>query len=607
MSQTRRLAAILAADVAGYSRLMGADEEGTHERLKALRYELVDPKIAEHHGRIVKNTGDGMLVEFPSVVDAVRCAVEVQQAMPERNTGAAADNRLELRIGINLGDVIVEPDDLYGDGVNIAARIEGLADAGGVFVSNTVHDQVRDRLPFVFEDLGEQQVKNIARPVRVYRVRLERPLPNPPPQAGSAPPGPRDARPEDKLSAQVGAADPPALALPDKPSIAVLAFQNMSGDPEQEYFADGMVEEITTALSRIRWLFVSARNSSFTYKGQAVDVKQVGRELGVRYVLEGSVRKASGRVRITAQLIEAETDAHLWADRFDGSLEDIFELQDRVAISVAGAIEPTLQAAEIRRSAERPTNDLTAYDLYLRALALSFTWQRDAIIRALDLLEQAIERDPHYGSALVDAAFRHFEMHVNGWSENPEASRRKGIELARRALQEAGDDPNVLSKAAYVLGYFGEEINTAIALLDRGLILNPSSARGWQWSGWLRLWTGQPDLAIEHFETSLRLNPREQRANPFMGIGVAHFFARRFEEARATLLQSLQEKPNWVPSYRFLASCCAHMGRLEEAQETVERLRALTNVVVPGAENWRNPEHRELYLSGLRLASGEAT
>jgi TolB-like protein len=343
MSQTRRLAAILAADVAGYSRLMGADEEGTLERLKALRRELLDPKIAEHHGRIVKTTGDGLLVEFASVVDAVRCAVAVQQAMPEREAGVAADSRIELRIGINLGDVIVEGDDLYGDGVNIAARIEALADAGGVFVSNTVHDHVRDRLPFVFEDLGEQQVKNIARPVRVYRVR--------------------DA------SAAVKSPSKPALALPDKPSIAVLPFANMSGDPEQEYFADGMVEEIITALSRIRWLFVIARISSFSYKGQAVDVKQVGRELGVRYVLEGSVRKSGGRVRISAQLIDALTGTHLWADRFDGSLEDVFELQDKVASSVAGVIEPALQVAETARSAHRPTNDLTAYELYLRALA----------------------------------------------------------------------------------------------------------------------------------------------------------------------------------------------------------------------------------------------
>jgi TolB-like protein len=379
----------------------------------------------------------------------------------------------------------------------------------------------------------------------------------------------------------------------------------MSGDPDQEYFADGMVEEIITALSRIRWLFVVARNSTFTYKRQAIDVKRVGRELGVRYVLEGSVRKGGNRVRITGQLIDAVTGTHLWADRFDGMIEDVFELQDKVALHVAGVIEPTLEAAEIQRSTERPTDDLTAYDLYLRALALAFSWERDANIQALDLLEQAIERDPRYGSALVDAAFKHFEMHLNGWSENPELTRRKGIELARQALLVAGDDPNVLSKAAYALGYFGEEINAAIALVDRGLELNPSHARGWQWSGWLRSWAGQPDLAIKHFETSLRLNPREQRANPFMGIGVAHFFARRFEEATATLLQSLQEKPNWVPSYRFLASCYAHMGRLDEAKETVERLRRLTSVVIPSAIHWRNAEHRELFLSGLRLAGGE--
>ncbi len=578
----RRLAAILAADVVGYSRLMGADEEGTLERLKALRRELLDPQIAEHRGRIVKTSGDGLLVEFASVVDAVRCAVEVQQAMPGRNAGVGADNRVELRIGINLGDVIVEGDDLYGDGVNIAARIEALADPGGVFVSNTVHDHVRDRLPFTFEDLGEQQVKNIARPIRVYRVRDSAT-----PESPSAP-------------------APPALPLPDKPSIAVLPFQNISGDPEQEYFADGMVEEITTALSRIRWLFVIARNSSFTYKGQAVDIKQVGRELGVRYVLEGSVRKAGGRVRITAQLIDAQSGAHLWADRFDGSLEDVFELQDQVALSVAGVIEPTLHAAEMARSAERPTTDLSAYDLYLRAYALAFSWERSATIRSLELLEQAIERDPRYGSALAQAAARHFELHVNGWTNDPETSRRKGVELSRRALQVAGDDPNVLCNVAYILAYFGEEIGAAIALVDHGLKLNPSSARGWQWSGWIRAWAGEPDPAIKHFETSLRLNPREQRANPLMGIGVAHFFAGRLEEARAALLRSLQEKPNWVPTYRFLASCYAHMGRLDEARDVIRRLRTLTSVLVPSAENWRDPNHREFYLSGLRLAAGEA-
>jgi TolB-like protein/class 3 adenylate cyclase len=581
----RRLAAILAADVAGYSRLMGADEEGTHERLKAHLQHLVDPKIEEHRGRIVKNTGDGMLVEFGSVVEAVRCAAEIQLGMIDRNADIPEDERISFRMGVNLGDVIVEPEDIFGDGVNIAARLEALAEPGGICVTRVVRDQVRDKLDFSFEDKGEHQVKNIARPIRVHRVVL-----------GEAPGSPEPA---------TGPSIKPPLALPDKPSIAVLPFQNMSGDPEQEYFADGMVEEIITALSRIRWLFVIARNSSFTYKGQAVDVKQVGRELGVRYVLEGSVRKAGGRVRITAQLIEAETDAHLWAERFDGSLEDIFELQDQVANSVAGVIEPTLQAAEIRRSVERPTSDMTAYDLYLRAVALGFSWERGGILQSIELLEQAIERDPRYGSALIEAAFRHFEIHLNGWSENPGVNRRKGIELARQALQVAGDDPNVLTRAAYVLGYFSEEISIAIALLARGLELNPSSARGWQWSGWLRLWAGEPDLAIKHFETSLRLNPREQRANPFMGIGVAHFFARRFEEARAMLRQSLQEKPNWVPTYRFLASCCAHLGRIDEAREIVEQLRCLTNVIVPAATHWRNLEHRELFLSGLRLTVGE--
>jgi TolB-like protein/Tfp pilus assembly protein PilF len=577
----RRLAAILAADVAGYSRLMGADEEGTHERLGAHFRELVEPKIAGHRGRIVKNTGDGFLADFTSVVDAVRCAVDMQRGMAERNASVAPTERIQFRIGINLGDVIVEEHDIFGDGVNVAARLEALAEPGGICVSRVVRDQVRDKLDFAFEDAGEQRVKNIARPMRVYRFR--------------------DVATGERPSAPI------ALPLPDKPSIAVLPFANMSGDPEQEYFADGMVAEIITALSRIRWLFVIARNSTFTYKGQAVDVKQVGRELGVRYVLEGSVRKAGGRVRITGQLIDALTGAHLWADRFDGALDDIFELQDQVASNVAGVIEPALKAAEIRRSAERPTNDLTAYDLSLRALALTFSWEKDATIGALDLLEQAIERDPHYGSALAQAAARHYDLHVNGWTEDPEASRRKGIDLSRRALQVAGDDPDVLSRAGLTLGYFGEEIDAAIALLDRSLELNPNAALGWQRSGWLRLWAGHTDLAIDHFETSLRLNPREQRANPSMGIGLAHFCARRFEEAKARLLQSLQEKPNWVQTYRFLASCYAHLGRLDEARATLVQLRAITGEVMPNLAHWRSPEDRELFLTGLRLATGETT
>jgi TolB-like protein/class 3 adenylate cyclase len=584
VTQTRRLAAILAADVAGYSRLMGADEEGTLERLKALRRELLDPRITEHHGRIVKTTGDGVLIEFASVVDAVRCAVAVQQAMPERNTGSSADNRIELRIGINLGDVIVEGDDLYGDGVNIAARIEALADAGGIFVSNTVHDHVRDRVPFVFEDLGEQQVKNIARPVRVYRVR----------DLGVA-------------AKSLAAPTSPALPLPDKPSIAVLPFANMSGDPDQEYFADGMVEEIITALSRIRWLFVIARNSSLTYKGQAADVKQVGRELGVRYVLEGSVRKAGTQVRITGQLIDALTGVHLWADRFDGSLEDVFELQDRVAVSVAGVIEPALQAAEMRRSAARPTTDLGAYDLYLRALAAFYPITKEGILEALGLLEQAIAIDRQYGPALARAANCHLNLVRDGWAEAPETSRRKAGDLARQALQAGENDPGILAEAAHVLVQLGEDIGAMIGLVDRALAINPSYARGWFLSGILRLWAGQPDLAIERVETSLRLSPRERMTQPLSILGQAYFFKRQFDEALAKLLLAIQDNPGFPGPYRHLAACYAHMGRLDEARAIISRLRAITPLLVPSAAQCRNPEDRELLLSGLRLAAGDET
>jgi adenylate cyclase len=576
MTVTRRLAAILAADVAGYSRLMGADEEGTLARLNAHRRALFDPKIAEHGGRIVKTTGDGLLAEFPSVVDAVRCAVEVQRGMAERNAAVPAAERIEFRIGINLGDVIVEEGDIFGDGVNIAARLEALAEPGGVLISNTVHDQVRDRLPFAFTDLGDQQVKNIARPVRVYRVTAwETLMP--------------DA----------------ALPLPDKPSIAVLPFQNMSGDPEQEYFADGMVEEIITALSRIRWLFVIARNSSFSYKGQSPDLKQVGRELGVRYVLEGSVRKGGGRVRITAQLIDAATGTHLWADRFDGSLEDVFELQDKVASSVAGVIEPALQSAEIRRSGKRPTKDLTAYDLYLRGLSTLLSFSREGILSALSLLEQAIEHDRNYSPALAGAAICRMHIDINGWTEDAEQNRRAGIDYGRRALAAAGEDPGTLANAATALATFGEDIAAMIGVLDRALALNPSFARGWYLSGALKLFAGDPDSAIERLEESLRLSPRARVGNQLSILGLAYLVKRQFDDAASKLLMGIQDTPTNPMTYRSLAACYAHMGRLAEAREIIERLRTLTPILAPSYSQMRNPEHRELLLSGLRLAMGE--
>jgi TolB-like protein len=577
---TRRLAAILAADVAGYSRLMGADEEGTLERLKALRRELLDPKIAEHRGRLVKTTGDGLLVEFGSVVDALRCAVEVQREMAGRNAGVPPDNRIELRIGINVGDIVVEDGDIFGDGVNVAARLEGLAEPGGVCVSARVQEDATGKLDLAFGDIGEQQLKNIARPVRAYRVVTA---------ARPAIPRPRT--------------DPP---LPDKPSIAVLPFANMSGDPEQEYFADGMVEEIITALSRIRWLFVIARNSSFTYKGQAIDVKQVGRELGVEYVLEGSVRKGGNRVRITAQLIDALNGAHLWADRFDGSLEDVFELQDQVASTVAGIIEPTLQAAEVRRSATREAMDLTAYDLYLRALSTSFPSTRDRIFESLRSLEQAIAIDRCYAPALGLAAVCHFRLVFDGWALDPETSRRTARDLAREALAAGPNDPANLAHAALVLEHFGEDIDAMIGLVDRALTLNPSYARGWFVSAALRNHAGHSDLAIEHAKTSLRLSPREPVGAPLSVMGAAHFFKRQFDEAVSKLLLAIQDQPGFPPSYRALAACYAHTGRLDEARATIAKLRAITQMVVPSDVPFRNPEHREMFLSGLRLAMGEA-
>jgi TolB-like protein/class 3 adenylate cyclase len=568
----------LAADVAGYSRLMGADEEGTLAALKTLRRELTDPKIKEHRGRIVKTTGDGLLVEFASVVDALRCAIDIQREMTARNADVPAEKRAEFRIGINVGDIVVEDGDIFGDGVNVAARLEALADTGGICVSAVVHDQVQGRLDYVFDDLGEPELKNITRKVRAYRVRLDRP-------------------------AAVTAA--PTLALPDKPSIAVLPFQNLSGDPEQDYFADGMVEEIITALSRIRWLFVIARNSSFTYKGRAVDVKQVGRELGVRYVLEGSVRNAVGRVRITAQLIDAPTGAHLWADRFDGSLEDVFALQDKVASSVAGVIEPALQAAETARSAGRPTADLTAYDLYLRAYAM--VWSSAAQIpEALCLLEQAIAHDPRYGPALAWAAYCCHRLFRDRGSEDPEADRQKGTGFARRALEVAGDDPGSLANAAEALAYFGEDIGAMMALVDRALALNPNFARGWHISGVMRIWAGELDTAIEHLEAALRLSPRARVGGSLFLIDSAHFLSRRFDEAVPKLLLAIQDDPSYPQPYRCLAACYAHMGRLDDAREVVTRLRAITSVVIP-AMSLRNAEHRELLLSGLRLAAGEET
>jgi TolB-like protein len=395
----RKLAAILAADVVGYSRLMAQNEADTFDRLRAHRRDLFEPEIAKHHGRIFKLMGDGLLAEFGSVVDAVECAAALQRELAKRNEGLGTDRRIDVRLGVHVGDVIVEGEDRHGDAVNVAARLEQLAEPGGICVSQTVLDQVKQKVALGFELRGNEHLKNIAEPVRVYRVRLDR----------------------------GGEAQRPALALPDKPSIAVLPFQNMSGDPEQEYFADGVVEEIITALSRMRWLFVIARNSSFTYKGRAVDVKQVGRELGVRYVLEGSVRKAGNKVRITGQLVDAATGVHLWADRFDGALEDIFELQEQITAKVVGAITPRVEQAEIERAKRKPTENLDAYDYYLRGLANVYLWTREGSEEALSAFKRAIELDPNFASAYGMAARCYSQESVRLGCRPQEGDCRGGI------------------------------------------------------------------------------------------------------------------------------------------------------------------------------------
>jgi len=580
MTATRRLAAILAADVAGYSRLMGADEEGTLAALKAIRGELSDPKVNEHRGRIVKTTGDGLLIEFASVVDAVRCAVELQAGMAERNVAVPEEKRIEFRIGINLGDIILD-DDIYGDGVNIAARLEALAEPGGICVSRVVHDQVRDKLDLAFEDMGEQQVKNIARPVHVWRVRL-----------GTKP----------AASASV------PLALPGKPSIAVLPFQNLSGDPEQEYFADGMVEEIITALSRIRWLFVIARNSSFTYKGRAVDVRQVARELGVRYVLEGSVRKAGNRVRITGQLIDTSTGAHIWAERFDGALDDIFELQDQVAASVAGNIHPKLRQSEFDRAHRKPTENLDAYDLYLRALALRDTHTDESMREAIELLKRALAIDPGYTPAKAAIGWSRIHQRSHGRSPVSEAEAAEAVALARQALEAGKDDPDTLWMAAHTLAMFAGEHAVAAAAIDRALVLNPNSARAWMARGYASMNLDQAGPAIEALERAMRLSPLDSLRRTFTaGRAHAHLTADRYEEALEWAERTLREEPGYRGALLAKVVACAHLDRIEEARATlrlwIDSMPAVT--IARYKALWSRvftQEKMEMYITGLRKA-----
>jgi adenylate cyclase len=560
MSETRKIAAILAADVVGYSRLTGADEDRTLARLRALRSDLIDPTIAVHHGRVVKRTGDGVLVEFRSVVDAVRCAIEVQNGMVERNAGLPPERRIDFRIGIHLGDIVEESDgDLMGDGVNIAARLEGIAKPGAICLSEDAYRQVKARLDLSVSDLGATQLKNIMDPIRVYSL-----------QVGVA----AEVKPAAQSAPGVFEKPSAALTLPDKPSIAVLPFQNMSGDPEQEYFADGMVEDIITALSRFKSLFVIARNSSFTYKGKAVDIKQVGRELGVRYVLEGSVRKAGGKVRITGQLIDSNTGSHLWADRVDGSLEDVFELQDQVTTNVVAAIAPKITQAEMERARRKPAESLDCYDLYLRALALSHQFTPESLGEAVAVLRKAQEIDSSYAPAAALSLFCFSWWHSEARGERPQTD--EAVRLARRMMANTTDDPDVLWMVGWCLAYLAGETTAGTSLIERGLTLNPNCAQAWLASAYVNCFACRNDAAIKALDRVTRLSPLD----PFghlvkFAFALAHLQSGRYEQAVEWADRALIQKPSFINAIVVRTAACGHLDLRAENCKWVGRIREI--------------------------------
>jgi TolB-like protein/class 3 adenylate cyclase len=579
----RRLAAILAADVEGYSRLMGADEVGTLRDLTQRRA-ILDGLIASHRGRIANTGGDSVLAEFGSAVDAVQCAVEAQAALAIANEGLSPERHMNFRIGIHVGDVMVKGGDLFGDGVNIAARLQTIASAGGTCISGVAHDQVRKILPFAFTDLGAQQVKNIEEPVRAFAVSA------------------KDA----SVAAGLLNASMP-LALPDKPSIAVLPFQNMSGDPEQEYFADGMVEDIITALSRFKSLFVIARNSSFTYKGKPVDIKQAGRELGVRYVLEGSVRKAAGRVRITGQLIDCETGSHLWADRFDGSLQDVFQLQDDVTTSVVGAITPKIERAEIERTLRKPFDSLTAYDLLLRGISCTHVDTRDSWEEALRLFNRAIEIDPSASAPLGKAATCYNIRKIHGWIADQEAEEAETRRLASRVKVIGLDDAAALCSAGFALFRVCREYDAGTAMVDRALSLNQNLADVWHFRGLVSLFSGQHEAAVEQISCSLRMNPLSPLVYRDEAIiGQALLLLGRYDESLKMTARSLSRNANWTPALRASAAAHALAGNVSEAQKVVARLRHLNPTLTLSdlkyVLTYKEPHDIALYVDGLRLA-----
>jgi adenylate cyclase len=583
----RRLAAILAADVVGYSRMMGVDEAGTLERLKSLRKELVQPKIMERRGRIVKLMGDGLLAEFPSVVEAVQCAVEIQQSITGREVDLPGDRRIRLRIGVNLGDIIVEGSDIYGDGVNVTARLEALADPGGVCVSGTVFDHVKGKVGLDFANLGEQQIKNIDQPVQVYRIALDSPA-------------------EASEAVATSTKSAAALELPDKPSIAVLPFSNMSGDPEQEYFADGITEDIITELSKFRTLFVIARNSSFAFKGQALDVKQISSKLGVRYVVEGSVRRAGNRVRITAQLIDAAEDKHIWAQRYDRDLEDIFAVQDEVTFAIVTTIEPQLAISERKRALRKPPESLDAWENYQRGLWHTFQYEPEDRDTTLAFFGRAIELDPTFASAYAGLGYALYVYIILGASPDRNKDLERAFEASQTAVRLDEHDP--FAWVALTRGHLlrGEH-DAAITAADTAISLNPNFALA-HFGRAHALWhSGRPSEAIASHDEALRLCPLDPLMWAYLASNsIALVMLGEFEEAIALSRRSQRQANSAIFSHLAEISALGQLERSEEARDAIKRAQEkkpdVSIAYVDEALPITDPRCREIFHGGLRKA-----
>jgi len=578
----RRLAAILAADVVGYTRLMRKDEAGTLERLKALRKDLVQPSIAKHKGRIVKLMGDGLLAEFPSVVEAVACAVEIQEQMAAREPDVAEERRIRLRIGVNLGDVIIEGQDIYGDGVNIAARLEGLAAPGGVCISEKVHEEVRSHIAIAFDDLGEQEIKNVDQPLAVWHC-----------QPGQAP-------------GEVGLAPPAAATtLPDKPSIAVLPFDNMSNDPDQDFFADGMSEDIITALSRMPWFFVIARNSTFVYKERAIDVKQVSAELGVRYVLEGSVRKAGPRLRITAQLIDATTGKHVWAERYDRDVSDIFEVQDEVTQAIVSAVAPQFLSMEARKAKRKDPAKLDAWECVMRGRAHLWKLGREDAAEARRLFERAIALAPSGEFGTSDLALVHLLEASYRWSESPEDSLQAMIRTAEQAVEADDTDPLALTILAWA-NVYAHRWEECLPPVERAIELCPNFAPAIGIKGAIQALLGEAEPAIQSINDAIRLSPHDGfMALWFMGLFWAYHAQALYDEAIGVAKRGIRLAPNNPTFRRQLAAAYAHLGRITEAQAAIQdyvRLEPNHTIADASKVPSNNPEHLGRFVEGLRLA-----